>query len=326
VLVLQHPREQDVVLGTAKLLTMSLAGSTLAVGLSWASLAQAWGKSADPARWAVVFPRGAKAAAGKTSKTSKALTAPSGATLQRGSKGAAAKPHPGDKQSSAAAIAEPGKRSKSGSMIEGAAEARALIAARARVGTAARAAAGEAPGASATGPGDPLVAETPTGAEERFVADGFELVDHNGRPVRPRRMQGIVLLDGSWSQAKSLWWRNPWLLKLARLTLHPKEPSIYGSLRPEPRRQYISTLEATGAALSALGEPATTEAQLRRVFRTLVQRFRDTHDTRGKAISAADGASPGLPPSASPGSGRAARLKKRRRTRVRRPARGVGQQ
>src|SRR5204862_7870678 len=29
-----------------------------------------------------------------------------------------------------------------------------------------------------------------------------------------KRLDGIVLLDGSWKEAKTLWWRNPWLLKL----------------------------------------------------------------------------------------------------------------
>src|SRR5690349_2994401 len=24
-------------------------------------------------------------------------------------------------------------------------------------------------------------------------------------------LEGLILLDGSWSQAKALWWRNPWL-------------------------------------------------------------------------------------------------------------------
>jgi DTW domain-containing protein YfiP len=88
-------------------------------------------------------------------------------------------------------------------------------------------------------------------------------------------MEGLVLLDGSWSQAKALWWRNPWLLKLPRLVLHPREPSIYGKLRREPRREYLSTLEAIALALEALGEPSGTPEALRRLFRTLVQRARD---------------------------------------------------
>src|SRR5689334_9878225 len=41
VLILQHPQEQDRVLGTAKLLTGTLAAVTLTVGLSWRNLAHA---------------------------------------------------------------------------------------------------------------------------------------------------------------------------------------------------------------------------------------------------------------------------------------------
>jgi DTW domain-containing protein YfiP len=90
-----------------------------------------------------------------------------------------------------------------------------------------------------------------------------------------RALSGIVLLDGSWSQAKTLWWRNPWLLKLDRLVLNPRQPSIYGRLRREPRPEWISTLEAAAQALVFLGEPESVQAELSRVMRTLVQRARD---------------------------------------------------
>ncbi|HEY4470068.1 MAG TPA: DTW domain-containing protein, partial [Stellaceae bacterium] len=45
------------------------------------------------------------------------------------------------------------------------------------------------------------------------------LLGREGQPVADpapvfRQLDGIVLLDGTWSQAKTLWWRNPWLLKL----------------------------------------------------------------------------------------------------------------
>ena len=34
-------------------------------------------------------------------------------------------------------------------------------------------------------------------------------------------IEGVVLLDGTWSQAKALWWRNPWMLKCQRVILAP---------------------------------------------------------------------------------------------------------
>lgn len=62
-------------------------------------------------------------------------------------------------------------------------------------------------------------------------------------------LDGIILLDGTWSQAKTLWWRNPWLLKLHRLVLNPPEPARLGRIRREPRREALSTLEAASLVL-----------------------------------------------------------------------------
>lgn len=101
-------------------------------------------------------------------------------------------------------------------------------------------------------------------------------LDRNGNALGPTPyLQGLLVLDGSWSQAKTLWWRNPWLLKVQRLVLHPKEPSIYGRLRKEPRREAVSTLESVADALVFNGEPKETRDVLRKVFRTMVQRTRD---------------------------------------------------
>lgn len=65
-------------------------------------------------------------------------------------------------------------------------------------------------------------------------------------------LDGFVLLDGSWSEAKALWWRNPWLLKLRRLVLDPPRPSHYNRIRREPRREALSTIEAAGVLLSRI--------------------------------------------------------------------------
>lgn len=102
-----------------------------------------------------------------------------------------------------------------------------------------------------------------------------KVVARDGTVLPPSSLEGIVALDGTWSKAKTLWWRNAWLNKLPRLTLDPAEPSIYGRLRAEPRRGFVSTLESVAAALTLCGEPPEVEAGLRRVFRTLVQRVRD---------------------------------------------------
>ncbi|HTT64068.1 MAG TPA: tRNA-uridine aminocarboxypropyltransferase [Bryobacteraceae bacterium] len=87
-------------------------------------------------------------------------------------------------------------------------------------------------------------------------------------------LEGIVVLDGTWAQAKTMWWRNAWLLKLKRLTLHPARPSLYGRLRKEPRRECLSTIESIAEALEALGEDATVCDTLRGYFAQLLQKYR----------------------------------------------------
>jgi DTW domain-containing protein YfiP len=165
ILILQHPQEQDSLLGSAQILAASLPKAQIVVGLSWRNLAHALGgEEVDPKRWAVLFP-------------------------------------------------------------------------------------------------------DPDGAQGT--------VTRRGNVLAPSSLDGIVVLDGTWSKAKTLWWRNVWLLKLSRLTLAPKEPSIYGKLRLEPRKELVSTLESVGAALTLCGEPKEIEAGLKRTFRTLVQRVRD---------------------------------------------------
>lgn len=175
VLILQHPREDDVALGTAKLVALSLPSARVEVGLSWRSLEAALGEDGiDRNRWGVVF-------------------------------------------------------------------------------------AHKLP--------DPLPAD---------VKDRTAIVlDRHGQIVRSPSLDGIVVLDGTWSQAKALWWRNAWLTKLARIVLRPTEPTIYGRTRKAPRREWVSTLEAVADALVALGESPRTRDTLRALMRTMVQRGRD---------------------------------------------------
>jgi DTW domain-containing protein len=189
VLILQHPQEQDAVLGSAQILAASLPKAKIVVGLSWPNFAKALGEEGvDPRRWAVLFP----------------------------------------------------DRDAEGEQVTG------------RAGV-----------------------------------------------TSPSTLEGIVVLDGTWSKAKTLWWRNPWLTKLNRLTLKPKQPSIYGHLRAEPRRELVSTLESVTAALTLCGESPEIEAGLARVFRTMVQRVRDAKIIPPKARRAPPKAKPG-PPKAPP--------------------------
>ena len=94
-----------------------------------------------------------------------------------------------------------------------------------------------------------------------------------------RDIEGIVLLDGTWSQAKALWWRNAWMLKCRRVVLGPRRPSRYGRLRREPRRDGLSTIEAAGMLLSRLERRPEIEEKLTASFERMLERVRE-HGTR----------------------------------------------
>jgi hypothetical protein len=92
-------------------------------------------------------------------------------------------------------------------------------------------------------------------------------------------IEGVVLLDGTWSQAKALWWRNAWMLKCQRVILNPKHPSRYGALRREPRRDGLSTIEAAGMLIAALERRPEIAAALNASFERMLARFREVQRT-----------------------------------------------
>jgi DTW domain-containing protein YfiP len=190
-LILQHPQEQDKTLGTARLTTLHFAKATLKIGLSWASLAKALGRPADPQRWAVLYLGSTRAAA-----------------------------------------LDPDA--------------------------------------------DVIVVNKKGEAEDRQQAI-------------LQSLQGVVVLDGSWSQAKALWWRNPWMLKCRRIVLNPARPSRYGKLRREPRSDGLSTIESTAMLIGRLEKRAEIESGLLASFDRLLARYRElkkaspAFDRRGAA-------------------------------------------
>jgi len=88
-------------------------------------------------------------------------------------------------------------------------------------------------------------------------------------------IEGVIVLDGTWSQAKTLWWRNAWLLKSKRVVLAPSRPSLYGKLRREPRREGLSTLEAAGMLLARLEDRPEIETALLESFGKLLDKYRE---------------------------------------------------
>lgn len=78
----------------------------------------------------------------------------------------------------------------------------------------------------------------------------------------PRGPVTLVVVDGTWSQAKTVVRDNPILHALPRYAFATPEPSHY-RIRREPRAEYCSTIEALMHVLGVLeGEPAAFRALL----------------------------------------------------------------
>jgi len=104
------------------------------------------------------------------------------------------------------------------------------------------------------------------------------VVDKKGTPIVEQdatlaELEGVVLLDGTWSQAKTLWWRNAWLLKLRRLVVRPSYRSAYDKIRREPRRGCLSTLETVGEVLRILEKRDDITESITKPLGELVQRL-----------------------------------------------------
>jgi DTW domain-containing protein YfiP len=93
------------------------------------------------------------------------------------------------------------------------------------------------------------------------------------------KIEGVVLLDGTWSQAKALWWRNPWMLKCQRVILNPAHPSRYGRLRREPRRDGLSTIESAAMILAGLERRPEIAETLHASFERMLARYREVQQT-----------------------------------------------
>ncbi|MBN8969526.1 MAG: DTW domain-containing protein [Rhizobiales bacterium] len=177
-LILQHPQEQDRLLGTARLTALSLTNATLKIGLSWPSLSKILGRSVDPSRWAVLYLGSAKVEDLDTDRDVVAID-------------------------------------RKGQIEEG----------------------------------------------QRHILGDIE---------------GVILLDGTWSQAKALWWRNAWMLKCRRVILGPASASRYGKLRREPRRDGLSTIEAAAMLLARLEHRPEIETALNGTFERMLAKYRQT--------------------------------------------------
>ena len=115
-------------------------------------------------------------------------------------------------------------------------------------------------------------------------------LDRRGQPTADQGamlhgLDGVVVLDGTWKEAKTLWWRNPWLLKMRRLVLNPPHKSRYGRIRREPRREALSTLEAVALLLKHLDGGPEIEAILLGALERLLAEARPSRQPEGERVS-----------------------------------------
>ena len=105
-------------------------------------------------------------------------------------------------------------------------------------------------------PGQPL------DIESLNLKDSWILFPDASPAPRPDRPATLVVLDGTWAQARQIAHRNPALARLPRLSLPP--PAVNPTrLRAPPHPDGMATIEALGHALTVLESAETGEALLR---------------------------------------------------------------
>jgi DTW domain-containing protein YfiP len=88
---------------------------------------------------------------------------------------------------------------------------------------------------------------------------------------RQEHPKKLLLLDGTWNQAKRMYRKWPAIHRLPHYKLSPNQPGQY-RIRLEPDDLSLSTVEATVMALNVLEPELENVDQLLKVFETMVQR------------------------------------------------------
>ena len=91
--------------------------------------------------------------------------------------------------------------------------------------------------------------------------------------LRAEQPVNLVVLDGTWSQARKLLSLNPQLAALPRVAFNPSQPSGY-LIRRQPAAFCVSTIEALAEVLQVLEPEAGPWGRLLAPFKAMVERQR----------------------------------------------------
>jgi DTW domain-containing protein YfiP len=87
----------------------------------------------------------------------------------------------------------------------------------------------------------------------------------------PPDLETLVILDGTWREARKIIHLSPSLLELPHYSFVPEKPSNY-RIRKEPKDEFVSTIEATVAALRILDRDMRKYGELLDLFDRMVDR------------------------------------------------------
>lgn len=118
---------------------------------------------------------------------------------------------------------------------------------------------------------DPVVRAILTEASSSPVAVLFPGPDaRDVATLPPGEPLTLIVIDGTWSQARSLLRSNPALAALPRVAFTPQGPSDY-RIRRQPAEFCVSTIEALAEVLSILEPPGLSFDRLLDPFRAMVK-------------------------------------------------------
>ena len=124
--------------------------------------------------------------------------------------------------------------------------------------------------------GSAKVADLATDKDVVAINRQGEIEDHQRQILKD--IEGVVLLDGTWSQAKALWWRNAWMLRCRRIILGlPSHRSMASCARS--RAAMDCRPRGRGHGSGRLEGRPDIEAELNATFQRMLTQYREVQSS-----------------------------------------------